>query len=257
MKEQYIMLQTLSNTYLEEFTRCPYKFYLQFLKKQPFGCTWRQLVQISVNQIVKHFYQSPVGQRTAVTVLQLIEQYWKHIDVSYFQSKKDYYLVLAKVSDHLLKFLLDDEQRCEPTLFLYEKFHVFIEELKVNLSLQFEVGHWEDDRYIVKKYMLDDHNEIFEAFVNMTIVFTKHAFHKLPNKVIIYSLLSGRQCEYYLDETMYPQALNYLKTLKQTLENPESFHRKIINLECGTCPMSQICRSLDNEQEEEKVIMYM
>jgi hypothetical protein len=257
MKEQYILVQTLSNTHLEEFTRCPYKFYLQYLKKQPYGCTWRQLVQMSVNQIVKHFYQIPVGQRTAFTVLQLIERYWKHIHVSYFQSKKDYYFVLAKVSDHLLKFLLKDEQRCKPPLFLYEKFHVFIKELEVNLSLHFEVGHWDEDRYIVTKYMLDDHHEIFETFVNMTIVFTKHAFNKMPYKVNIYSLLSGRQCEYYIDETMYPQALNLLKTLKQRLENPESFRRKIINLECGTCPMSQICGSFDNEQEEEKVMMYM
>jgi hypothetical protein len=256
MKEQYILLQTLSNTHLEEFTRCPYKFYQQFLKKQPYGWTWRQLVQMNVNQIVKNFYQIPVGQRTAFAVLQLIERYWKNIHVSYFKSIKDYYFVLAQVSDHLLKFLLEDEQKCEPPIFLYEKFHAYIEELKVNLSLHFEFGHWDEDRYIVKKFMIDDHYEIIEAFVNMTIVFTKHAFQKLPYKVNIYSLLSGRQSEFYIDESMYPQALNHLKTLKQAMEIPESFQRKIVNLECGTCPMNQICRLFDEEQEE-KVMMYM
>ena len=64
----------------------------------------------------------------------------------------EYYIVLAKLTDHLLQFVERDDSQTPP-LFLYEKFQTYMEELGVHMSLTLEVGEWSTESFVIKNML--------------------------------------------------------------------------------------------------------
>ena len=251
-----ICVKTLTDSHLEEFMRCPYKFYHQKILKIHSGLNWRQVVQLSVNKIVKEYFQTPVSHRSSHQILVLIDKYWRPITVDLFDSKAHYYSVLAKVSDHLLQFLIKEKNH-EPPLFLNEKLNVFVDELDMNLSVSFQVAEWSKNSFVVKKYLLESTPSFLQAFRNMIVVFSKKAFNKLPEKIEAYSLMNNKVIEFFPQEADVEKAMFDLKLTKIVFTDRKSYKQFTNSDECTVCPLKRECDHGHPLSEKRQTILYM
>lgn len=108
----------MTDYHLYEFMRCPHKYYLRHIKRrESSSLEWQQIVQMIVNQIVHEYYLTSKEKQTEILLLELLEKHWHKVKTSMFSSKIEYYIVLAKLTDHLLQFVKKDESKTPP-LFL-------------------------------------------------------------------------------------------------------------------------------------------
>lgn len=237
-----VSIITLSDEHLKEFSKCPYKFYMQDILKIRMNqkLTRQQTLQLTINKVIKEFYKLPVQSRHSLSVLKLIEKYWCHVTPSLFQSQMDYYTALAKVTDHLLTWLKDDNGSTPP-LFLYEKQTKYIEELDLNISICFEVVDWSNDSYIIKKFIIEEDESFLKYFYSLLVVFADKAFHRLPEKIEIYGLMSGKKYTYYPAVTDIADSMEVLKVMKGVLVNPASYERTANPSHCVDCSFNSSC----------------
>ncbi|MBM7704819.1 hypothetical protein [Metabacillus iocasae] len=248
-----VHIKTISSEHLEEFIRCPYKFYQrQLLMNKGKNIDWRKMVQVTTHRIVKSYYETPASQRSAFYILRLIEQYWRFIHVDLFESKVQYYEVLAKVSDHLLQFLSNDSEQ-EMPLFLFNQYCVHVEELESNISLTIDVAQWTENSYVVKKFVTDDHPQIQQMMKDFIVVFSRHAFQKVPEVIIFHSILTGHTSSFTVQEQDYDEALQRLSLIKSTLKEPKYFQKTALVTECDSCPLKTECLN-DNK---DRLTMFM
>jgi len=234
-----VHIKTLSNDHIEQFIRCPYKFYQQQLLLKKTSIDWKQLVQVTVHQIIKTYYSKPVEYRSNLYVLQLIEKYWR-LKPNMFSSPVHYYDVLAKVSDYLLRFL-GKKAHVELPLFVFEKYSVYVEEIQSNLSLTIDFAAWTEKSYTVTKFILDDHEEVKNAMKDFIIVFSKQAFKKVPEQIRFYSLLTGETTTYHIAPDDYQKSILQLHIVKSVLMEPKHFQKNYASSECENCPLQREC----------------
>jgi hypothetical protein len=89
-------IQSITEENLKEFITCPYKFYFEFIEKKKRSINWRQIVQHVVNKVVSSLYKLPAEHRHSVKVLMLIDEYWSQVSPRIFESRTQYYMVIAK-----------------------------------------------------------------------------------------------------------------------------------------------------------------
>ncbi|MED4533972.1 hypothetical protein [Metabacillus fastidiosus] len=245
-----VSVKTMTDYHLESFIRCPYKFYYQYIVSANFHqVRWRQAVQFIVNQVVQKYYQLPLHTRNKINILKLIDKYWKGIDLNYFESKIDYYIILAKTTDHLLQFLMTDNSP-KPPLFLYEKLNTYIEELETQLSVTFELAEWSTDSFVIKKYLIEADEEMTKLYNYLIVVFSNQAFGKLPEKIEIITLLEGKKYTYFPKNDDVKKGIVYLKHMKSLLQHPDGYIKTNLLRECMSCPFTQRCKESSNEFEE-------
>ncbi len=239
-KKHSISIKTLADYHLQDFISCPYKFYYQHIMKlSGEGMEWKQVVQHAVNQIVSTYYKLPFEQQTSFCILKLLEQYWRPVSPAIFESKAHYYMVTAKITDHLLQFLQAQRQ---PPLFLYEKFASYIEELGIQLSLTFEIGEWSHRSFILKKYMVETNEELLHLFRTLTAVFSQKAFAALPERIEFISLLEGKRYKYTPTMDDVYAGIEYLNAMKDLVTEPEHFSKKGPTADCLRCPFRKHCK---------------
>lgn len=181
----------MTDYHLYDFMRCPHKFYFRHIKRREASSfEWQQIAQMIVNQIINEYYTAPAVKQTKIFLLTLLEKHWKKVRVNMFASKAEYYVVLARLTDHLLQFVEKDVNETPP-LFLYEKFQTYMEELGVHISLTFEVGEWSAQSFVIKKYVIDANEEMLALCQKLTTVFCYKAFGVLPLKIEIINLIEG------------------------------------------------------------------
>ncbi|TYR82798.1 hypothetical protein FZC66_00175 [Priestia megaterium] len=251
-----VQIKTISNEHVEEFIRCPYKFYQRqlLLRKKQF-VDWRVAVQLTAHQIINTYYNAPKYKRSSFYILQLIEHYWRSLKPTMFHSQIHYYDVLAKVSDYLLQFL-SQQSEVELPLFVCEKYGVYVPELESNISLTIDFAQWTDSSYGVTKFIIDDQLDTQKMIKYFMVAFTKNAFQKLPEYIEFYSLLTGKRQHYKIEESDYEEAIKQLHMMKSVLEEPKFFQKTNSLNECKHCPLQSEC-SLDNAVETERMTMFM
>lgn len=158
------------------------------------------------------------------------------------------YEVTAKMTDHLLKMLMDNKDLQHP-LFLYEKFHVFNEQIGIHLSMVLDVGEWTNQSYILRKFFVSDQMEAVEALKHMSIVVSRTAFQKLPEKIEFYCVLSGKVYEYFPTENDYKDSVNYLLLVKEAMKEPSNYVKSSADRRCASCPL--FCVDCPNVGERE------
>jgi hypothetical protein len=230
VKDHSIHRKTIVDDHLEELIRHSYKFYPKPTSgKEYTHFQWRQLVQNTVNHIINEFYQLPLKTRSSLKVLELIQRYWiKRVDL--FDSKAHYYTVLAKITDHLLRNLISNRHG-PPPVFLFEKFNTWIEELQIHLSMTFQVAEWTNKSFVIKKYIVDDKEDVLLSFQHLAVVFCQKAFQTLPERIEVISLLSGKTHQYYPKADDVRQALDYLLLVKHLLQGSKTH----LLTECKGC----------------------
>lgn len=231
---QLISVKTITDQHLEEYLRCPYQFYQkQFRGKPTTSVQWGEMVQYVVNLVVQDFYKLPSTARSAYKVLELIQQHWVK-KVELFDSKIHYYLVLAKITDHLIQHLVESTITDSQPAILFEKLRIPLEELEVELAMTFHVVEWQDDSYVVKKYIVEEDENILASYKHMTTLFCNRAFQSLPERIEVISLLSGKVHCYYPTMDDVQTALDYLQLTRNLLQETKSY------TECN-CAMHKRC----------------
>ncbi|MED1865085.1 hypothetical protein P4V41_16585 [Fictibacillus nanhaiensis] len=236
-----IAVKTITDYHLESFLRCPYKFYYRhILPAKSSNVLWRQIVQGTINKIVQSYYQLPENLHTELSVLRLIQRYWDKLNVKNFESKFQYYLVLAKVTDHLLKYLTS-EKSTYPRVFLYEKQKTFIKELETELSLTIDVAGWHEGSFTVTKYLLETDSEMSKMYNYLITVFAEKAFGKLPQKIEIINLMNGKKYSYTPSQEDVKEGLMYLDFMMDRLQQPNKYTKTEFETECTSCEFNQTC----------------
>lgn len=244
-----VAVKTLTDYHLEAFLKCPYKFYYQFiLGKRKEERKWRQIVQLSVNKIVHDFYKMPLKERHTLTALKLIQHYWNRIPLQLFEDKTHYYTVLAKVTDRLLNTLTNIDENSSP-LFLYEKFHTFVEEMNIDISITFEVGEWGKNTFSIKKFLVEADDSLVKLYTYLTILFTRKAFGMLPEKIEVVSLVDGGNYVFHPCEADIPEAMSYLDFLKEHIQKPEDYVKMESARQCSECIFHNNCGFKDESDE--------
>ncbi|NSL50222.1 hypothetical protein [Calidifontibacillus erzurumensis] len=220
-------LKVITTDYIESLIRCPHKFFhqhhLSFDTKQE---KRRKIVQQVINQVIKEYYLLLPEMKNKFNFLKLIDKYWKNIHPNIFESRADYYIHLAKITDHLLQFLTVDRQK-RPPLFLYQTFNAYIEDLGTELSLTFEVGEWTKDSFIVKKFLVEADEYLMNLYHNLIVVFSHEAFGKLPEKIEMITLLEGKKHTLPVTSEQVTRGKQYLSLLKNFLKQPNKFKIEI------------------------------
>jgi ATP-dependent helicase/DNAse subunit B len=79
-RQPLVSVKTMTDYHLELFIRCPYKFYYQHvLSLNSSQVKWRQVVQFIIHQVVESFYQLPLEEQNKISILKLIDRYWKNL----------------------------------------------------------------------------------------------------------------------------------------------------------------------------------
>ncbi|PMC40505.1 hypothetical protein CJ195_01970 [Bacillus sp. UMB0899] len=180
--------------HLESFIKCPYQvYYPQLLHEKE--RMWRQNIQSVINTIVHTYYQLPLQDQTKLSALKLIYQHWNHVRFDFFLSGEEYYMVLAKITDHLLQFLSTKSK--QSPLFLYEKLYTYVKGIESQLCITIELAEWSTKSFSVKKFLLEADQHLMERYHHLVSVFSHEALGILPEKVEIVSLLDGRKSIFY------------------------------------------------------------
>ncbi|WHY95156.1 hypothetical protein [Peribacillus simplex] len=249
-KEHRISIATLTDYHLQDFIRCPYQFYFHHIEgKTTPQLDWRKMVQVVVKQVVSRYYKLPPKSQTTNKVMEFIDDHWSAIDVRQFESKNHYYMALANITDHLLQFLTSTKIEYPPLL-LYEKFNINIKELGTELSLTFEVAEWSSKSFIIKKYLVDTHEEMNLLFNNMISVFCEKAFGQLPERIEIFSLMEGKTETYIPTMNDVSDGLEYLNIIKNLLQEPKKYLKTDSLTVCNSCSYQKRCYEGMNLNQE-------
>ncbi len=245
-----ISIKTLTDSHLESFITCPNKFYHQYiLSKNSHQFIWRQMVEFLVHKIIHDYYRLPFKEQNQLNVLRLIDQYRKYLHPRLFESKIQYYITLAKITDHLLLFLTSN-RGVEPPIFLYERHKVSVEELKTNLSITIDRSVWSENQFSINKYFLDFDERIITLYKYLLIVFSKKAFGVLPDQIELFSLLDGSRHSIIPAEHDVAKGLMYLEMVKGQLQQPEYY----LKCNCNQCSEYNSNKELNHPevQKEDK-----
>ncbi len=163
---------------IEAIIRCPYKLSEEH--------NWKHAVQSIINTVIIKYDQLPKEEQTYLSILELIEKYWKNIDVHLFKSTVDYYVVLAKITNHLLQNIkvTEGENR-------YEKLPFYLKQVNKELSVIIE-HEPTTHSFTIRKYLVEADEQLIMCYRSLLLVFLYTSLGKLPERVDIISLLDGR-----------------------------------------------------------------
>jgi len=242
-----VQIQTMTDQHLETFIRCPQRFYYQFLLKERGRAhiTWEESLQQLINKVVHRFFLLPRHKRNNHQLMMLIHEHAKNLSHHAFESKVHYVTALAKITDHLLAFLKQDFMNTEPII-LYEKWSTYIEEVKARVSILFEVVEGKDEAFVIKKFVTSFDESLTKLFDHLMTVFSLEAFHKLPERIEVYSLLNGRKHVYRPCEADVATGYDYLQLLKESVEYPAGYMKA--DDQCEQCPFQKKCEKVQVER---------
>ncbi|KON87728.1 hypothetical protein AF332_13385 [Sporosarcina globispora] len=240
IKYPQVSVRTMTDQNLTDFIRCPYKFYYTHIEKKKHPLGWRQAIQHIINKVVSSYFQLPKNQRTPANVLQLIDQYWGRLELGMFDTKLQYYMAAAAITDGLMTNLSSESDIAQP-LFLYEKFKMNLKELDVDLSLTFDVAEWQQDSFIVKKFLVDADVQMLELYCHLTVVFSEKVFGIRPARIEVMTLIDGEKHVFNPDTDSLEAGLNYLQLMKNLLEDTQQFSDMYNVNECPACPFQGVC----------------
>lgn len=114
---------------------------------------------------------------------------------SFFQSKLDYYHVIATVTKYIQQWLGEKKNKIPP-LFLFEQLSVYHETLQIEMNVQLDLAEWTDTSFTITKYVIPANDEQIKRLYEMIVVFSSLYFEHLPKKIKFLSLLDGSVYSY-------------------------------------------------------------
>jgi len=224
--EQMPAILRVEDYKLEELLRCPERFARrQSGRKQERDVNWRQLVQYAASHSVNDFYRQPKEARSIEGIHNSVENWWTNRNYK-FHSDEHYLQMKHTVKEHLTAFLLGGAAPSMPIIF-YEQMTAYVEELDLEISQIFHLVSAEQegtlDEYIVQKLAVDTDEDSLNLLFHMTSVFCMSAFERLPARIEVFSLLSGKQVVFEPDEATLAHSYDYMYLIKSLLPDINFF----------------------------------
>lgn len=218
--EQLPAVIRLEDYKLEELLRSPERFAkIQSGSKRDSGVNWRQMVQFAAMHSVNDFYKLPAEARTRVTVEAAVERWWTNRNYK-FHSNEHFLQMKQAVISNLGAFLVD-EPCCSTPIILFEQLTAYIDELDMELSQIFHVvsedAEGAADDFIVQKFAVDTDADSLDLLFHMTSVFCANAFEKLPARIEVLSLLSGKRILFKPDAASLKRSYDFMYLVKSLL----------------------------------------
>lgn len=211
---------------LEELLRCPDRFASSKKgRKRESDVNWRQMVQYAASHSVNDFYGLPEGARTQATIEASVEHWWTNRNYK-FHSDEHFLQMKQTVKEQLTVFLLGGSCPSMPIIF-YEQLTAYVDELDLEISQIFHLVSVDQegaaDDYIVQKLAVDVDEDSLDLLFHMTSVFCMSAFEKLPTRIEVLSLLSGKRIVYVPDEESLERSYDYMYLIKSLLPEVDFF----------------------------------
>lgn len=242
---------------LEELLRCPYRY----AKRQGAApavkaeVNWIQLAQLAVSYVVNDFFMASKEERARLSIPDMLEHCWTN-KVAKFESPEHYWSIKQRLMEGLQLGLLNDSSTAP--ILLFEQHQVFVPELQVELMHIFQLVLSSKDGgpsdYIVRKYIVDEEEDIIALYQHLTAVFCSSAFGRLPERIELQSVLSGNCYVTHPTEESLEQSLDYMKLavsfMQETAAEPGRLRKSQGSAECRRCPFLEECLRPDEEAAE-------
>ncbi|KRE46774.1 hypothetical protein [Paenibacillus sp. Soil522] len=224
--EQIPTVLRIEDYKLEELLRCPERFAkMKSGRKRERGVNWRQMVQFAASHSVNDYYRLPEEARTQEAIEASVEHWWTNRNYK-FHSDEHYLQMKQLVKAHLTAFLLDGSCPGMPIVF-YEQMTTYVDELDLEISQIFHLISADNegaaDDYIVQKLAVDTDQDALDLLFHMTSVFCMNAFEKLPARIEVLSLQSGRRTVFVPDEASLERSYDYMYLIKSLLPEADVF----------------------------------
>ncbi|RCW47822.1 hypothetical protein [Paenibacillus prosopidis] len=218
--EQLPAVIRLEDYKLEELLRSPERFAkMQSGSKRDSGVNWRQMVQFAAMHSVNDFYKLPAEARTQAAVEAAVERWWTNRNYK-FHSNEHFLQMKQAVISNLGAFLVE-EQCCSTPIILFEQLTAYVDELDMELSQIFHVvsadAEGAADDFIVQKFAVDMDADSLDLMFHMTSVFCANAFEKLPARIEVLSLLSGKRILFKPDAASLKRSYDFMYLVKSLL----------------------------------------
>jgi hypothetical protein len=110
---------------------------------------------------------------------------------------------------------------------LFEQLTAYVDGLDMELSQIFHMvsadAEGAADDYIVQKFAVDTDADSLDLLFHMTSVFCANAFEKLPTRIEVLSLLSGKRFSFKPDEASLERSYDFMYLVKSLLPEAEMF----------------------------------
>ncbi|WP_100406096.1 hypothetical protein [Bacillus solitudinis] len=184
--------RAIDSTLLQGIIACPYRYYFQNnLGIFPEKLTWQHVIQDTVNQIVKSYFELSYNERSSIQVLRLIHTYWERVNRYYFESISEYLRMFVMVSDHLLHFLLSEKEKTIP-FFLFERSNN-LPSNRHSSSLINDLVTRTENSYVIKKVLIETNERLLTIYYNAIKAFSLQAFGDLPEQIEIIDLQTAQR----------------------------------------------------------------
>ncbi|XEC95456.1 hypothetical protein AB6A23_02450 [Paenibacillus tarimensis] len=236
--------QRIEDYKLEELLRCPYRYH----KREKNGgagrrLNWRQHVQYAVGHIVNDYYTLPAEARWPGVVSRLADRRWP-AGVKQFQSVEHYERTKLRAVSNLTLFL-ESEEGARVPMMLFEQWEAYHPDLQVNLSVIFQAvfaeGGPADTGYVIHKYVVNDDDQLFEAYGHLMTVYCSIAFPELPKRIEVLSVLNGKRHIIIPDSGSLGLSLDYMRLISGYWSESSGVKNRKRLTECRSCPFRREC----------------
>jgi hypothetical protein len=154
-----------------------------------------------------------------------VERRWTNRNYK-FHSNEHFLQIKQAVITNLCTFLVDEPCSSTPII-LFEQLTAYVDGLDMELSQIFHMvsadAEGAADDYIVQKFAVDTDADSLDLLFHMTSVFCANAFEKLPTRIEVLSLLSGKRFSFKPDEASLERSYDFMYLVKSLLPEAEMF----------------------------------
>lgn len=186
------------------------------------GCghrmTWQQRVQYAVGHAVNDYFTLPPAVRLQTPIQVLLNRRWPR-ELSGFSDLAHYWEVYNRIVENLT--LVTGMMVYDYPVALYENWTTKATKLDIRLSLIVQAVWQERGNPLqmkVQKFLVEDDEEMTDAFVHMVNVFWHNAFGRPPGEIEVYALLEGRRYSFAGESLSLSKSTDYMSLLVDTWE---------------------------------------
>lgn len=212
---------------LEQLLRYPYRYGVgQQKRRRRHDVNWKQLVQYAVSYVIEDYYRLPPNNRSINRLKELIEHRWTNRGYK-FESGHHFSQVKSAVTESLVRILAEGERRDACPIISFEQWGTYVAALDLNLTMILQTVFAEENAeyksaYSIQRYIVDEDEEVIQAFRHMATVFGHSAFGRTPARIDVISVLSGKHYQFRPDARRLEQSVDFLRLIRVVAAESQS-----------------------------------
>jgi hypothetical protein len=156
--------------------------------------TWQQAAEKFIRNVMKEYYLAAPALRSSLYMLKLIESYRSLLSAQLFESLGHYYMILAKITDHLLQFCVSREEAIRSPFLLFTQATYFHRKTRKKTNINIDMAYQEDDgTYTIRKILLADRENMIRNYTKMAPAACQQTFGFYPKRIEFCFLFTGKR----------------------------------------------------------------